>query len=193
MNELHARLQFLLGKATQTPSADQWKHWPGGNKEYVSKNQKKKQQGAQELCLLTLADLDFFFKAGKRAVDRGQNYDNWLNGAGRKMFLSWSARAASEPNLEPFAPVARPGDPSSVRVGDFFSDGVSQPSSSPGVAAGYPPSLSRGGNPTPDLSGGASGSTGISQLVLNMSVPNLARILQNVNLMEYLGKQNSSQ
>ena len=36
--ELQARLQFLLGKAAQTPSADQWKRWSGGNKEYFSKN-----------------------------------------------------------------------------------------------------------------------------------------------------------
>ena len=63
--ELQARLQFLSGKATQTPGADQWKHWSGGNnKEYVSKNQKKKQQGAQELCLLSLADLDFSLRLG---------------------------------------------------------------------------------------------------------------------------------
>ena len=196
--ELQARLQFLLGKAAQTPSADQWKHWSGGNKEYVSKNQKKKQQGAQELCLLTLADLDFFFKAGKRAVDRGQNYDNWLNGAGRKMFLSWSARAASrgmvpEPNHQPVAPVAQPGDPSTVRVRDFFSNSVSQPGSSQGGAAGYPLSLSRRGNPTSDLSGGASGS-GVPQTIQDLSVPDqLARILSNVNLMESLGKFKNSQ
>ena len=41
--DLKAWLQFLVGKAAQTPSADQWKHWSGGyNKVYVSKNQKKK-------------------------------------------------------------------------------------------------------------------------------------------------------
>ena len=128
----------------------------------MSKNQKKKQQGAQELCLLSLADLDFFFMAGKRAVERGQNYDYWLNDAGKKMFHSWSTRAtsrgiASEPNHQPVAPVAQPGDPSTVRVGDFFSNGVSQPGSSQGGAAGYPLSLSRRGDPTPDSSGGPPG------------------------------------
>ena len=34
---------------------------------YVSKNQKKKQQQGQELCLVSMADLDGFYKAGKRA------------------------------------------------------------------------------------------------------------------------------
>ena len=114
------------------------------------------------------------------------------------MFLSWSTWAtskgmASEPNHQPVAPVAQPGDPSTVRVGDFFSNGVSQPGSSQGGAAGYPPSLSRGGNPTSDLSGGASGSSGVPQSIQNLSVPDLARILQNVNLMECLGKINASQ
>ena len=66
--DLKLRLQFLEGKAALTPSADQWKHWSGEYKKvYVSKNQKKKQQGGQELCLVSLADLDGFYKAGKRA------------------------------------------------------------------------------------------------------------------------------
>ena len=42
---------------------------------YISKNQKKKQQGGQELCLVSLADLDGFFKAGKRAEAQGQKFD----------------------------------------------------------------------------------------------------------------------
>ena len=38
LSDLQARLQFLLGKAAQTPGADLWKHWSGVNgKEYVSK------------------------------------------------------------------------------------------------------------------------------------------------------------
>ena len=117
---------------------------------------------------------------------------------GKKTFLSWSARAASrgiasEPNLQPVPPVAQPGDLSSVRVGDLFSASVSQLSSSPGGAAGYPLSQSRRGEPTPDLSGGASGSAGLTQPVLNMSVQDLVRILNNVGLTESLGDQNTSQ
>ena len=137
--------------------------------------------------------MDFLFKAGKRAVDRGQNYDNWLNGAGRKIFLSRSARAASrgmvpEPNHQLVAPVAQPGDPSTVRVGDIFSNSVSQPGSSQGGAASYPLSLSRRGDPTSDLSGGVSGS-GVPQTIQALSVPDqLACILSNVKLMECLGK-----
>ena len=66
--DLRLRLQFLEGKSTLTPGADQWKNWSGDyEKVYVSKNQKKKQQQGQELCLVSLADLDGFYKAGKRA------------------------------------------------------------------------------------------------------------------------------
>ena len=55
--DLNLRLQFLEGKAALNPSADQWKHWSGEYKKvYVSKNQKKKQQGGQELCLVSLAE-----------------------------------------------------------------------------------------------------------------------------------------
>ena len=136
LSDLQARFQFHLGKAAQTPVADPWKHWSGVNdKEYVSKNQKKKQQGAQEHCLLSLADLDFFFKSGKRAVERGQNYDNWLHGAGKKIFHSWSARAASrgidsDPIHQPVAPVAQPGVPPTARAGANFPSGVSLAESS---------------------------------------------------------------
>ena len=124
---------------------------------------------------MSLADLDGFFKAGKRAEGRGQKFETWLNSAGKKTFLSWSTRAASrgiasEPNIEPVPPVAPSGESFSVRVGDLFSASVSQLSSSPGGAAGYPLSQSRRGEPTPDLSGGASGSTGLTQPVLNMSI-----------------------
>ena len=134
----------------------------------------------------------------KRAEGRGQKFETWLNSAGKKMFLSWFARAASrgiasEPNVEPVPPVARHGDSSSVRVGDLFSASVSQLSSSPCGAAGYPLSQSRRGEPTPDVSGGASGSTGLTRPVLNMSVQDLVRILNNVGLTESLGNQNTSQ
>ena len=50
-------------------------NWSGAyEKVYVSKNQKKRQQQGQELALVSLADLDGFFKAGKRAEAKGQNY-----------------------------------------------------------------------------------------------------------------------
>ena len=50
LSDLQARVQFLLGKAAQSPGSDRWKHWSGENdKPYVSKNQKKRQQGQQEL------------------------------------------------------------------------------------------------------------------------------------------------
>ena len=63
---------------------------------YVSKNQKKKQQQGQELCLVSLADLDGFYKAGKHAEAKGQNYDNWIRSVGKKTLLSWPAsRVAS--------------------------------------------------------------------------------------------------
>ena len=88
LSDLQARVQFLLGKAAQSPGSDRWKHWSGENdKPYVSKNQKKRQQGQQEHCLLSLQDCDFFFRSGKRAVEGGQSYDNWLHGAGRKYSL----------------------------------------------------------------------------------------------------------
>ena len=74
---LRLRLEFLVGKANLTPSADQWKNWSGAyEKVYVSKNQKKRQQQGQELALLSLDDLDGFYKAGKRAEAKGQNHDN---------------------------------------------------------------------------------------------------------------------
>ena len=67
LSDLQARVQFLLEKAAQTPGADRWKHWSGVNdKLYVSKNQKKRQQGQQEHCLLSLADCDFLFRSGKQ-------------------------------------------------------------------------------------------------------------------------------
>ena len=127
--------------------------------------------------------------AGKQAEARGQKFETWITSAGKKTLLSWSARAVSrgvtsDPNLDPVPPVAQPGDLASARVGDLFSAGVSQLSSSPGGVAGYPPSQSRKGDPTPDLSGGASGSTGFTQPVLNMSVHDLVRILNNVGLTE---------
>ena len=192
--DLQARLQFLLGKAAQTPGADPWKHWSGVNdKEYVSKNQKKKQQGAQEHCLLSLADLDFFFKSGKRAVERGQNYDNWLHGAGKKIFHSWSTRAASrgidsDPIHQPVASVAQPGVPSTAHVGANFPNGVSLAESSMvGRQADHPACLAGGSQPQ------ASGS-GVPQRIQDMSLPDqLAHILSNVQLMECLGKYKASQ
>ena len=135
--ELKLRYDFLLGKAKLTPNADQWKNWSGAyEKVYVSKNQKKRQQQGQDLALVSLADLDGFFKAGKRAEAKGQNYDNWIRSVGKKTLLSWSARAASRaaPSnqlLDPVAPVARPGDLGiDARDGGSVSTGVSQSSSS---------------------------------------------------------------
>ena len=96
LTDLQARLRFLLGKAAQSPGSDQWKHWSGENdKPYVSKNEKKRQRGHQELCLMTLQDCDFFYRSAKQAVEGGQSFDNWLHGGGKKIFLSWSQRAAS--------------------------------------------------------------------------------------------------
>ena len=69
LSELRARERFLLGKAAQSPGMDRWKQWSGVNdKPYVSKSEKKRQRGHQELCLLTLQDCDFFYKSAKRAV-----------------------------------------------------------------------------------------------------------------------------
>ena len=111
-----------------------------------------------------------------------------------------SARAASrgvtsDQNLDPVPPVAQPGDLPSVCVGDPFSAGVSQLKSSQGGAADYPPSQSHRGGPTPDLSGGASGSTGPAQPVLSMSVGDLIKMLKHSGLAESeLGKYvNTSQ
>ena len=74
LSDLQARMQFLLGKAAQSPGSDQWKHWSGENdKPYVSKNEKKRQRGHQELCLMTLQDCDFFYKSAKRTVEGGQS------------------------------------------------------------------------------------------------------------------------
>ena len=198
---LKLRLQFLEGKATLTPGADQWKNWSGDyEKVYVSKNQKKKQQQGQELCLVSLADLDGFYKAGKRAEAKGQKFENWITSAGKKTLLSWSASAASrgatsDQILDPVPPVAQPGDLPSVCVGDPFFAGVSQLKSSQGGAADYPPSQSHRGGPTPDLSGGASGSTGPAQSVLSMSVGDLIKMLKHSGLVESeLGKYvNTSQ
>ena len=94
--DLRLRLEFLVGKAKLTPGADQWKNWSGEyQKVYISRNQKKRQQQGQELCLVSLADLDGFYKAGKQVEAKGQKYDNWITSAGKKTLLSWSARAAS--------------------------------------------------------------------------------------------------
>ena len=57
--------------------------------------QKKKQHQGQELCLVSLADLDGFYKAGKWAEAKGQKFKNWITSVGKKTLLSWSARAAS--------------------------------------------------------------------------------------------------
>ena len=153
-----------MGKAKLTQSADQWKNWSWVyEKVYVSKNQKKRQQQGQELALLSLADLDGFCKAGKRAEAKGQNYDNWIRSVGKKTLLSWSARAASRaaPSnqlLDPVAPVAQPGDLGiDARNGGSVSTGVSQSSNSMGQAAVYPPIQSRKGGKTAGVSGGASG------------------------------------
>ena len=95
MDELNARYYYFLGKANLTPNADQWKNWSGAyEKVYVSKNQKKRQQQGQDLALVSLADLDGFFKAGKRAEAKGQNYDNWIRSVGKKTLLAWSAWSA---------------------------------------------------------------------------------------------------
>ena len=109
LSDLRARERFLLGKAAQSPGLDRWKQWSGVNdKPYVSKSEKKRQRGHQELCLLTLQDCDFFYKSAKRAVEGGQSYDTWLHGAGRKIFHSWSQRAASS-GMVPTQP--QPGAP----------------------------------------------------------------------------------
>ena len=150
--DLRLRLQFLVGKATLTPGADQWKNWSGEyQKVYVSRNQKKRQQQGQELALVSLADLDGFYKAGKRAEAKGQKYENWITSVGKKTLLSWSARAASRvapsnQNLDLAAPVAQPGD---LRFdacdGGSVSAGVSQLRSSVGQAAVFPPIQSHKG------------------------------------------------
>ena len=158
----------------------------------MSKNQKKKQQGAQEHCLLSLADLDFFFKSGKRAVERGQNYDNWLHGVGKKIFHLWSTRAASrgidsDPIHQPVASVAQPGVPSTARVGANFPNCVSLAESSMvGRPADHPAGLA-GGQPQ------ASGS-GAPHRIQDMPLPDqLAILLRNVELRECLGKYYTSQ
>ena len=152
----------------------------------MSKNQKKRQQGQQEHCLLSLADCDFFFRSGKRAVEGGQNYDNWLHGAGKKIFQSWSARAASkgivsDPIHQPVAPVAPTGVPLTAR-GGHVPTGVSLAESSlVGRPADHPAGLA-GGQPL------ASGS-GAPHMVQDVPVPDqLALLLRNVDLREYLGK-----
>ena len=132
---------------------------------------------------MSLADLDGFFKAGKRAEAKGQNYDNWLRSVGKKTLLSWSARAASravpsDQHLQPVAPVARSGDlGTDARDGGSVSTGVSQPSNSVGQAAGFPPNQPRKGGQTPDVSGGASGTNGPTQSVNDMSVGDLIKML----------------
>ena len=96
MSDMKARKHFLLGKAAHTPGMDRWKQWSGENsKPYVTKSEKKRQRGQSELCLMSLQDLDIFVKSANKAVAGGQNYDTWLQGTGRRMFHSWSQRAAS--------------------------------------------------------------------------------------------------
>ena len=96
LSDMKARKHFLLGKAAQAPGMDRWKQWSGElSKPYVTKSERKRQRGHSELCLMTLQDLDHFHKSANKAVAGGQNYDTWLNQAGRKMFHSWSQRAAS--------------------------------------------------------------------------------------------------
>ena len=132
-----------------------------------------------------------FFKTGKRAVERGQNYDNWLHGAGKKIFQSWSARAASkgivsDPIHQPVAPVAPTGVPPTVR-GGHVPTGVSLAESS------------MVGRPADHPAGHAGGQTqatgsGAPHRIHDMPLPDqLALILSNVQLRECLGKYYNSQ
>ena len=59
---------------------------------------------------MSLQDLDLLVKSANRATAGGQNFDVWLQGAGRRMLHSWAQRAASSgattPNQAlPHAPV----------------------------------------------------------------------------------------
>ena len=142
------------------------------------------------LALVSLADLDGFYKDGKWAEAKGQNYNNWIRSVGKKTLLSWSARAAiraapSNQLLDAVAPVAQPGDLRiDARAGGSVSVGVSQSSSSVGQAAVYPPIQPHRGLQTPAVSGGASGTNGPTQSVSDMSVGDLIKMLRASGLSE---------
>ena len=180
-----------MRKAKLTPSADQWKNWSSVyEKVYVSRNQKKRQQQGQELALVSLADLDGFFKTGKPAEAKGQNYDNWLRSVGKKTLRSWSAMAVSraapsDQHLEPVAPVVLSGDlGTDARAGGSAPTGVSQSSISGGQAHGYPPNHARSGGQTPGVSGGAHGSKQPTQPVNDLSVEDMIRRLRASGISE---------
>ena len=76
LGALNLRLEFLLGKARQTPNVDQWKNWSGDfQKVYLSKYQRKKQQTGHKLALVSLADMDEFHKTAQRPENAGRKYD----------------------------------------------------------------------------------------------------------------------
>ena len=93
-------------------------------------------------------------------VEGGQNYDNWIHGAGKKIFQSWSARAASkgidsDPIHQLVAPVPMMGVPLTARGGQVptgvsqtKSSGVGRPADHPAGLAGGQPLASGSGLPT---------------------------------------------
>ena len=112
LSDIRARKDFLLRKAAHTPGLDRWKQWSGETgKPYVTKSERKRKKGQSELCLLSLQDLDLFVKSANKATAGGQNYDAWLQGAGRRMLHSWSQRAASSGSTTPIQ--SQPGAPAS--------------------------------------------------------------------------------
>ena len=185
LSELKARERFLLGKAAQSPGLDRWKQWSGVNdRPYVSKQEKKRQRGHQELCLMTLQDCDSFYKSAKRAVDGGKSYDTWLHSDGRKIFHSWSQRAASSGMVPP---PQQPGFPTNSALGGRVPTGV-LPAGIVGMGrTAAHPAVQAGGQPL------ASGS-GAPQDVQNMSLldklTQLTLLMQNTELREYIGKNN---
>ena len=123
-------------------------------------------------------------------MEGGQNYDTWLHGAGRKIFHSWSQRAASS-GMVPSQP--QPGAPA-------YMAGVSNPSRDGHVPIGAWSAgvVGHGGAATHQAAyaGGqprASGS-GVPQSVQHMSVSDklaqLTLLLQNTELREFMGNNN---
>ena len=78
---------------------------------------------------MTLQDLDHFHKSANKAVAGGQNYDTWLNQTGKRLFHSWSQRAASSGATpiqpQPGAPAITAGVSTTARGGHVPTGGWS--------------------------------------------------------------------
>ena len=152
---------------------------------YLSKTQKKKQQTELELALVSLADLDGFYRAANHAENAGQIYDLWLKSAGKKTLLSWSSRAISKgysaQQSEPEAPDA--SEDSSIQRASGPSRELQQ-SNSVGGAQSLPPNSARKGSKNSKKKFGGCNDAKQAAEVVDLSVDVLLRKLKGSGINE---------